>query len=168
MREFDDFFKGLNLEKEKYESKYTKTSNEEKTNDEDNFIIEIDWKEVDKLYESGLAKINLIEEELNDFFVEREEIIKDALRALVIGQHMFLYGPPGTGKSLLVYNICKRIDGARYFQWLLNKTSDPAEILGPYSIKAMEQDKFLRKTNGKLPEAHIAFIDEIWKSNELL
>lgn len=76
---------------------------------------------------------------------------------------MFLYGPPGTGKSLLVYNICKRIDGARYFQWLLNKTSDPAEILGPYSIKAMEQDKFLRKTNGKLPEAHIAFIDEIWK-----
>ncbi|MCS4516747.1 hypothetical protein JTS93_13665 [Clostridium botulinum] len=56
MREFDDFFKGLNLEKEKYESKYTKTSNEEKTNDEDNFIIEIDSKEVDKLYESGLAK----------------------------------------------------------------------------------------------------------------
>ncbi|MFV3011996.1 AAA family ATPase [Clostridium botulinum] len=166
MQEFDDFFKGLNLEKEKYESKYTKTSNEEKVNGEDNFIIEIDSEEVDKLYESGLAKINHIEEELNDFFVEREEIIKDALRALVIGQHMFLYGPPGTGKSLLVYNICKRIDGARYFQWLLNKTSDPAEILGPYSIKAMEQDKFLRKTNGKLPEAHIAFIDEIWKSNE--
>ncbi len=126
----------------------------------------MDSKEVDKLYESGLEKINRIEEELNDFFVEREEIIKDALRALVIGQHMFLYGPPGTGKSLLVYNICKRIDGSRYFQWLLNKTSDPAEILGPYSIKAMEQDKFLRKTNGKLPEAHIAFIDEIWKSNE--
>ncbi|MCS4482677.1 hypothetical protein JQ038_09820 [Clostridium botulinum] len=67
MQEFDDFFKDLNLEKEKYESKYTKTSNEEKANDEDNFIIEIDSKEVDKLYESGLAKINRIEEELNDF-----------------------------------------------------------------------------------------------------
>ena len=98
MQEFDDFFKGLSLEKEKYESKYTKTNNEKKAKDEGNFIIEMDSKEVDKLYESGLEKINRIEEELNDFFVEREEIIKDALRALVIGQHMFLYGPPGQVK----------------------------------------------------------------------
>jgi MoxR-like ATPase len=30
----------------------------------------------------------------------------------------------------------------------------------------MEQDKFLRKVKGKLPEAHIAFIDEIYKCNE--
>ncbi|MDS1004611.1 AAA family ATPase [Clostridium sporogenes] len=166
MQEFDDFFEGLSLEKEEYKSQYAKNNNKEEIKIEDNLAIEMDSKEIDSFYESGLKKINLIEKELNDFFVEREEVIKDALRALVIGQHMFLYGPPGTGKSLLVYNICKRIDGARYFQWLLNKTSDPAEILGPYSIKAMEQDKFLRKTNGKLPEAHIAFIDEIWKSNE--
>ncbi|MGU9539808.1 AAA family ATPase [Clostridium tepidum] len=166
MQEFDDFFEGLSLEKEEYKSQYAKNNNREESKFEDNLIIEMDSKEIDSFYKSGLKKINLIEKELNDFFVEREEVIKDALRALVIGQHMFLYGPPGTGKSLLVYNICKRIDGARYFQWLLNKTSDPAEILGPYSIKAMEQDKFLRKINGKLPEAHIAFIDEIWKSNE--
>ncbi|NFV12502.1 AAA family ATPase [Clostridium sporogenes] len=166
MQEFDDFFEGLSLEKEEYKSQYAKNNNKEEIKIEDNLAIEMDSKEIDSFYESGLKKINLIEKELNDFFVEREEVIKDALRALVIGQHMFLYGPPGTGKSLLVYNICKRIDGARYFQWLLNKTSDPAEILGPYSIKAMEQDKFLRKTSGKLPEAHIAFIDEIWKSNE--
>ncbi|EJP6473223.1 AAA family ATPase [Clostridium botulinum] len=166
MQEFDDFFEGLSLEKEEYKSQYAKNNNKEEIKIEDNLAIEMDSKEIDSFYESGLKKINLIEKELNDFFVEREEVIKDALRALVIGQHMFLYGPPGTGKSLLVYNICKRIDGARHFQWLLNKTSDPAEILGPYSIKAMEQDKFLRKTSGKLPEAHIAFIDEIWKSNE--
>ncbi len=166
MQEFDGFFEGLNLEKEEYKSQYEKTNNKEEIKIADNLIIEMDSKEIDSFYESGLKKIDLIEKELNDFFVEREEVIKDALRALVIGQHMFLYGPPGTGKSLLVYNICKRIDGSRYFQWLLNKTSDPAEILGPYSIKAMEQDKFLRKTSGKLPEAHIAFIDEIWKSNE--
>ncbi|NFN87631.1 AAA family ATPase [Clostridium sporogenes] len=166
MQEFDDFFEGLSLEKEEYKSQYAKNNNKEEIKIEDNLAIEMDSKEIDSFYESGLKKINLIEKELNDFFVEREEVIKDALRALVIGQHMFLYGPPGTGKSLLVYNICKRIDGSRYFQWLLNKTSDPAEILGPYSIKAMEQDKFLRKTSGKLPEAHIAFIDEIWKSNE--
>ncbi|EJO5348731.1 AAA family ATPase [Clostridium botulinum] len=166
MEEFDDFFQGLSLETSNSETKCLNPNIEEKTDIKDKFILKMDGEEIDKLCKRGLEKINLIEEELNDFFVEREEIIKDALRALVIGQHMFLYGPPGTGKSLLIYNLCKRIDGSKYFQWLLNKTSDPSEILGPYSIKAMEQDKFLRKTNGKLPEAHIAFIDEIWKSNE--
>ncbi len=48
---------------------------------------------------------------------------------------------------------------------MLNKTSDPSELLGPYSIKEMENDKFMRITTGKLPEAHIAFIDECFKAN---
>lgn len=118
-------------------------------------------QEITQLANSCVAKLKNIEVELNQFFVERESVIKDAIRALVIGQHMLLLGPPGTGKSLMVRKLCARIDGGQYFEWLLNRTSDPAEILGPYSIKAMEQDKFLRKVKGKLPEAHIAFIDEI-------
>ena len=44
---------------------------------------------------------------------------------------------------------------------MLNKTSDPSEILGPFSVKEMENDKFMRITTGKLPEAHIAFMDEV-------
>jgi MoxR-like ATPase len=48
---------------------------------------------------------------------------------------------------------------------LLNKTTDPSEIFGPHSLKAMERDQFLRKTDGFLPEAHIAYLDEIWKAN---
>jgi MoxR-like ATPase len=48
---------------------------------------------------------------------------------------------------------------------MLNKTSDPSEILGSFSVKEMENDKFMRVTKGKLPEAHIAFMDEVFKSN---
>lgn len=44
---------------------------------------------------------------------------------------------------------------------MLNKTSDPSELLGPLSIKEMENDKFMRVTTGKLPESHIVFIDEV-------
>lgn len=118
-------------------------------------------QEVTALAASGVTKLHNIEIEINNLFVERDGVIKDLIRALTVGHHMLLLGPPGTAKSKLAREICSRIDGGHFFEWLLNRTSDPAEILGPYSIKAMEQDKFLRKVKGKLPEAHIAFIDEI-------
>lgn len=118
------------------------------------------------LAKTGAKKLIQIGSELKTLYVEREAVIADALRALVIGQHVLLLGPPGTGKSALTNEICSRIDGGSFFAWLLNRTSDPAEILGPFSIKAMERDKFLRKTEGKLPEAHIGFLDEIYKCNE--
>lgn len=122
--------------------------------------------ETNKLVVSGQKKLVEIGKELNEMFVEREVVIKDALRALVTGQSMLLLGPPGTGKSLLTNELCNRIEQADFFSWLLNRTSDPSEILGPYSIKEMENDKFIRKTDGKLPQAEIVFLDEIFKSNE--
>lgn len=121
---------------------------------------------IDELAKSGAQKLRAIGNELNNMFFERDEVINNAMRALAIGQSMLLLGPPGTGKSNLTEELCSRIEGGTFFQWLLNRTSDPSEILGPYSIKAMEQDRFLRVTNGKLPEAHIVFLDEIFKCNE--
>lgn len=110
---------------------------------------------------NGLKKLSQIETFLNQKFLEREEVIANVLRSLAIGTNMLLLGEPGTGKSDLIQSATSMIEGANHFQWLVNRTSDPAELVGPYSIKAMEQDKFVRKTAGKLPEAHVAFIDEI-------
>ena len=115
---------------------------------------------------SAVTKLKTIGNELKELFFEREEVIDNALRALIVGQSMLLLGPPGTGKSAITSELCSRINGSTYFQWLLNRTSDPAEILGPYSLKGMEEDKFIRITTGKLPEAQIAFLDEIFKCNE--
>lgn len=114
---------------------------------------------------SGQQKLNLIGAEIKSLFVERDELIQLMMLAITTGQSLLMLGMPGTAKSALTYEVCSRIENGKYFQWMLNKTSDPSELLGPYSIKAMEQDKFLRVTTGKLPEAHIAFIDECYKAN---
>lgn len=114
----------------------------------------------------AIGKFNNIALELNDIFVEREEVINNSIKALITGQSVLLLGPPGTAKSALTNELCKRIVNSRYFAWLLNRTSDPSEILGPYSIKEMENDRFLRVTNNKLPEAEIVFLDEVFKCNE--
>jgi MoxR-like ATPase len=119
----------------------------------------------DALAASGLAKLQSIGLELQSQLFERENEVRSILLGAAAGKHVLLLGPPGTGKSMLAEMFAKHISGATYFQWLLNRTSDPSELLGPISIKAMEKDQFLRKPAGKLPEAHIAFIDEIFKSN---
>jgi len=115
---------------------------------------------------NAIEKLHKIADELKYLFLERNHVIDNSIKALITGHTVLLIGPPGTAKSALTHALCDRIENAKYFSWLLNRTSDPAEILGPFSIKEMENDKFLRVTKNKLPESEIAFLDEIFKCNE--
>ncbi len=110
-------------------------------------------------------KLKKIREELRQLFLERSELIDGALSALLCSQHVLVIGPPGTAKSMLADEICRRIEGASYFQWLLTRFTTPEEIFGAVSLRALEQDDYRRATSRKLPEAHIAFLDEIFKAN---
>ncbi len=77
---------------------------------------------------------------------------------------MLFLGPPGTAKSLLSKSVCEAIDGY-FFYYLLTRFTTPEEVFGPLSLKALQRDDFRRRTEGYLPAAHVAFLDEIFKSN---
>src|SRR5262245_8549120 len=106
-----------------------------------------------------------VREELQQIFLERGTLIDGALVALLSGQHVLVIGPPGTAKSMLADEVCRRLTGAQYFQWLLTRFTTPEELFGAVSLKALENDDYRRLTTHKLPEAHIAFLDEIFKAS---
>jgi MoxR-like ATPase len=109
--------------------------------------------------------IRMIRDELRQQFLERNDLIDGALVGLLAGQHLLVIGPPGTAKSMLADEVCRRITGARYFQWLLTRFTTPEELFGAISLTALEADDYRRLTTHKLPEAHIAFLDEVWKAS---
>jgi MoxR-like ATPase len=116
-------------------------------------------------------KLDRLEHVTNGVVLERTAEIRCAINAMLSGRHMCMIGEPGIAKSFLTRTMVRLIgdiaDG-EYFEWFVTKFSTPEELLGPHSLKALEQDHYRRNTDHKLPVAKIAFVDEVFKSSSAL
>lgn len=115
-------------------------------------------------HQSVLAKAIAV---VTDNLVEREEEARLVVLGLVAGEHVLLLGPPGTAKSELGLRL-SRLCGGSFFQRLLTRFTTPEELFGPLSLKALEEDVYMRKTSGFLPTADVAFLDEVFKANSAI
>jgi MoxR-like ATPase len=52
--------------------------------------------------------------------------------------------------------------GGRYFEYLLGKFSEPSELFGPVDLRKLKEGVLETATEGMLPEAEIAFLDEVF------
>ena len=105
---------------------------------------------------------------LNKGLFGKDEAVGLALLSAIAGESIFFLGLPGTAKSMISRRITcafRDIDQEKdYFEYLMNEFSTPDEICGPVSLAKLNQDEYVRKTEGYLPSAKVAFLDEIWKS----
>jgi MoxR-like ATPase len=117
--------------------------------------------------------LQAIERELTVSLIERDEVIRACLVALLARQHLAVLGPPGTGKSALVTSLAERISpqngaGLRSFAYLMTRFTTPEELFGPVSVAGLKRDEYRRITAGKLVEAELVFLDEIFKASSAI
>jgi MoxR-like ATPase len=93
--------------------------------------------------------------------VERESLVETVALAAVAGEHLLVVGPPGTAKSEAVRRIA-RVLGGRYFEYLIGRFTEPSEIFGPVDLRKLREGVVETETSGMLPEAEIAFLDEVF------
>lgn len=122
-------------------------------------------KPIEDLHE----KMKILLDFLNSGLYEKEETVRLALLTIIAGENIFLLGPPGVAKSMIarkLTHILKEDSNGKtsYFEYLLNEFSTPDELFGAVSLKALENDEYKRNSEGFLPKAVIAFLDEIWKA----
>ncbi|CAM3318968.1 AAA domain-containing protein [Paenibacillus taichungensis] len=120
--------------------------------------MEIDFEK------SYFKQLGRIRDRLETEYYERETLIRCALVSMIAGEHMLLIGPPGTAKSSVLERIFQSFRELNIFKWSMNYDTTPEEILGPYEEGLYTKGQLKRKTSGKLPEAHMAILDEILRA----
>ncbi|MEL6349544.1 MAG: AAA family ATPase [Myxococcota bacterium] len=93
--------------------------------------------------------------------VGRRELAELVVLSAVAREHLLIIGPPGTAKSAAIRRISAAL-GGRYFEYLLGRFTEPSELFGPIDLRALREGRVVTETAGMLPEAEIAFLDEIF------
>jgi MoxR-like ATPase len=128
------------------------------------------YEELQEQAEEIRQRIRRFCESLGHFFVHKQEIIELMCVAAIAQEPLLLIGPPGTAKSDLVikFKDALGVPDEDYFEYMLTRFTEPSEILGAIDIRELREGRYIRRKEGKLPTARIAFLDEIFKSNSAI
>jgi MoxR-like ATPase len=98
--------------------------------------------------------------------VERDVEMRVLIRGALAGVNIHFIGEPGIAKSLSLREFAKCIVDAVYFEKQVHAQMPADALIGGYDPKTfVETGQLERNVTGKMPMAHIPFIDEIPRAN---
>ena len=114
-----------------------------------------------------LKRLQHVQRILKELFSDRDLAVDLLVLAAVCQEHLLILGPPGTAKTELLARFTDMIE-ARGFHYLLTRFTEPTEIFGPLDLEQFQQGTFHIHTEGMLPEAEVAFLDEVFQGSSAI
>lgn len=99
--------------------------------------------------------------------VNRDGEVNAIFLALAQGEHVVMVGPPGVAKSMAARAACTAC-GGRMFSALLSRHSTIDDLLGPVDLPALMNGALQRNAAGRLADAEVAFLDEVFNASPSL
>jgi len=100
--------------------------------------------------------------------IGREEIVKQAIYAILTGEHMLLLSRTGMAKSYLANYIFNTFEGARIFSSQASKDQTPDNYFGPYNIEEFKKGRIRHNIKGSIIEANLVFLDEFFDASDVV
>ncbi|MCB0279461.1 MAG: AAA family ATPase [Calditrichaeota bacterium] len=147
------------------QSKSSDKEIEKKCNDliaENNSIMEsIDIKSV-------ISRLNLIEDEIGKYLVNRREVTKQGIRALMTSEHQFIFSAAGVAKSLYANQIFSYFRNSSVFALQFCPDTTPDDLFGAYDIDKFKKGEIYHNVEGSIVTNNFAFLDEFMDGNDKL
>jgi MoxR-like ATPase len=106
--------------------------------------------------------------EVQESFVGRREVVELLGIGALCQEHVLVLGPPGTAKTRLISRFCQLLD-TQPFSYLLTRFTEPSEIFGPIDVEVFQKEaRYQINTTGMLPQARIAYLDEVFQGSSAI
>ncbi len=113
------------------------------------------------MLKAAIAELVAATQEASQGLVQREGMAELVVLSAIAREHMLVVGPPGTAKSEVVRRVSRAL-GGQFFEYLLGRFTEPSEIFGPVDLRKLREGIVETAVSGMLPEAEIAFLDEVF------
>lgn len=122
--------------------------------------------QVDDSIEEEVKAVHDAFEDASETVVGRRDIFDLLMVSFISRSHMLLNGGPGLGKSMIAsaaFSVFEP-DTVKLYNKMMMAGTLPEEVFGPMNMKAFREDAEITfNTEGMLPWADFAFIDEVYR-----
>lgn len=123
---------------------------------------------------SALERFGRFFAELEETFLEREDVLAQLALALLAREHVLITGPPGTGKSRLASGVVGRVVHEQsgepsLFAKQFTESTVQTELIGPVDFRTLtETGRTAHFTDEGMLGAVHAFLDEVLDGRDML